>query len=48
MVFSVTIPALVGEEWSKWIKMVMTDGDKNEIVQLEDAIDHFMPGCFQQ
>ena len=26
----------------------MTDGDMNEIVQLEEAINDFMPGCFQQ
>ena len=45
-VFSVAIPTLVREEWLKWIKRVMTDGDTNEIVDLEDAIDHFMPGCF--
>ena len=26
--------------------MVMTDGDMNEIVQLEEAFQKLMPGCF--
>ena len=47
-VFSIAIPALVGEEWLKYIKMVMTDGDMNEIVELEKVIKHFMPKRFQQ
>ena len=25
----------MGVEWLKWIKLVMTDGDMNEIVELE-------------
>ena len=28
--------------------MVMTDGDMNEIVQLEEAIQKLIPLCFQQ
>ena len=45
-VVSVAIPTLVGEEWLKWIKMVMIDGDMNEIVELEQVINCFMPESF--
>ena len=45
-VLSVAIPTLVGEQWLKQIKMVMTNGNMNEIVDLEDVIDLFMMGCF--
>ena len=45
-VLSVAIPTLVGEQWLKQIKMVMTNGNMNEIVDLEDVIDLFMLGCF--
>ena len=47
-VFSQAILTLLGKEWLQWIKIMMTDGDMNEIVQLEEALQLFMPGCFQQ
>ena len=47
-IISFIIPTLLLEESLQQIKVVMTDGDVNQIVQLEEAIKDFMPGCYQQ
>ena len=45
-VFSAAIPTLIGDEWLKQIKMVMTDGDMNGIVQLDGEIKCFCLDAF--
>ena len=44
-VFCHALPALLGVEYMKFIIVIMTDGDSNEMEELEIAIKLYLSGC---
>ena len=44
-VFSHALPTMVGQEHMAQVKVIMTDGDSNEMEELDLAIDKYMPRC---
>jgi hypothetical protein len=47
MVFSCVVPALLEKDVLKRIKIIVTDGDSQEISQLDDAISKFFPDAYR-
>ena len=45
--FSIALPKVLGESWISLVKAVMTDGDSNEIFELDEAIARWMPDAFR-
>jgi hypothetical protein len=45
--FQTVLPALLGKEVLKRIKIIVTNGDSQEINQLDDAIAAFLPDAYR-